>query len=137
MMHTKILAVVVGVLVLTAVRCSKARVELVDHGTSAPYLGYKDDPYPSSGRTWYWQEVCAGRVTNMGNRIAYKVRVSIRFGRGGVDSALINGVNLEPGEVASFSFVGDTVSVSVENRYLNPYRPSDPSVTASISLSWE
>jgi hypothetical protein len=139
------LAAVCGALVLSALSCTHkaAKVEVVDWKVYVSYLGYTFD-WQSEWYTWYWQEKCSGRVTNKGDKIAFEVRVKANFDyfmtpdghptqQGATGSALISGVNLEPGEVGQFVVVGDTISWRTPG-----YQPADPSVTALlVSVSWE
>ncbi|MCX6841316.1 MAG: hypothetical protein NTX53_03390 [candidate division WOR-3 bacterium] len=127
-----------GALILAAFSCmkAKARVTLVDKETAAYYVGcQKVGPERYYGFNHYWLEHCSGRVTNQSNTIAYKVYVRVRFGRGAVVSQLIDKVNLEPGEVGAFAADGDSVSVYSPGGYNE--RPEAPTVTASVSVSWQ
>jgi len=133
-----VLAAVCGALVLSALSCSpKARVEFVDWKATTYYQSHKYDPWPEV--TWYWQEMCSGRVTNKGDKTAFEVRVKVYFkteGRVVLDMAwaLIDKVNLEPGEVGSFTIFSDTFTKHTSSEWIIP---ESPFVSESVAVSWE
>jgi hypothetical protein len=133
----KALVLFVGILALSAVTCSKAKVEVLDKTASASLLRCAGDGnYPNNEYTYTWREKCIGRVTNKSERMAFEVRVSAQFSSGRQADALVDKVNLDAGEVASFSLYGDTL-----HTYSHGYPPDTwdnvPSVSASVSVRWE
>jgi hypothetical protein len=130
--------VFVCALALTAVTCSKAKVEILEKHAYAGYLGYSTEyRYPEP--TWWtykWRETCYGRVTNEGGPTAFEVRVSAQFSSGHVAEALVDKVNLASGEVGSFRLDGDTLYTHYSGYELDT-TGATPSVTASVSIHWK
>jgi hypothetical protein len=134
----KMCAVVVCVLALTAVTCSKSKVVILNKQTHAGYVGHSTEyRYPEP--TWWtykWRETCYGSVTNEGGPTAFEVRVSAQFSSGHVAEALIDKVNLASGEVGSFLLYGDTLYTHYSG-YQFDTTGATPSVTASVSVQWK
>ncbi len=131
-MRMKVWAVVVCVLALTAVTCSKPKVELVEKTASAACTGWGWGHRPNGDlcKIYYWQECCSGKVTNKGDKIAYEVKVYVTFSSGYVGDDIISEVNLKPGDVGHFSCTGKD---SIE-----AYESETPPVSVrDVRIEWQ
>ena len=117
-------------LLLISTACQKekrTKVEVVDYSTHVEWVwvnGYRD----------HWRACCDGRVSNVSEVIAYSVTAHVSLRAGGRTwqlSTLIGKVNLQPGEIGSFSCGGDSVRLDE-----GEYPPPDSAAHASVSVSW-
>jgi len=96
-------------LILVFLSCNKPKpkVEILDYSITVITHPL---PYYSGERPYSHAPYCSGRVTNTGDKTAYKVKVHVVFSNATKTfEKYISEVNLEPAEVSSFSVKGDSV----------------------------
>jgi hypothetical protein len=120
-------------LILAGISCSRANVGIVGWSAYCQRYCYAKAPYYDRSY-WTVSEACSGTVTNTGDKTAFEVSATTRFGSGAVDSHLVDCINLKPADIGHFFLVGKVDTVICD--YYG--EPDSENVTAEMpSISWK